>query len=59
MKEYIRLKSESLSKLEQSMKAGDKNLITQLAAKIKPNFVKLFLLFGDFKSVKRLDGVDP
>ena len=59
MKEYIRLESESLSKLEQSMKAGDKNLITQSAVKIKPNFVKLFLLFGDFKSVKRLDGVNP
>jgi hypothetical protein len=52
MKEYIKLESESLSKLEQAMKAGDKKMIIQSSAKIKPNFVKLFFLFGDFGNMK-------
>lgn len=50
--EYIRLESESLSKLKQSMENGDKNLIIKSAAGIRPNFVKLFFLFGDFESTK-------
>jgi hypothetical protein len=52
MDEYLRLESESLSKFEQSMEAGDKKIIIQSAVKIEPNFVKLFLLFGDFESAK-------
>jgi hypothetical protein len=52
MNEYVRLEFESLSKLRQSIENGDKNLIIKSAAGIKPNFVKLFLLFGDFESTK-------
>ena len=52
MKEYIGLESASLSKLEQTMKDGDKNLIIRSAVRIEPKSVKLFLLFGDFESVK-------
>ena len=52
MRNHIKLESESLSKLKQSIETKDKKAIIQSAIGIKPNFVNLFTTFGDFSKMK-------
>lgn len=50
---YIKAQAEALGKLKQALESGDKRAIIKAAMAIKPNFVSLFLMFGDFEKVKQ------
>lgn len=49
---YIRAETEALNKLQSALESGNKGEIIKAAMGIKPNFVNLFLMFGDFEKVK-------
>lgn len=49
---YVDQEAESLGKLSKALEGGSKEDIIKASAEIKPAFVKLFLLFGDFESLQ-------
>ncbi len=51
-KDYIKAQTEAMSKLQKALDDEDKGAIIKAAMGIKPNFVSLFLMFGDFEKVK-------
>jgi hypothetical protein len=50
--EYIKAETEAMSRLKSALESSNKGSIIKAAMGIKPNFVNLFLLFGDFAQVK-------
>jgi len=48
-RKLMTLESVSLATLKDALVAGDKARIAQAAVAVKPNFAKLFMIFGDFK----------
>ncbi|PKN71009.1 MAG: hypothetical protein CVU54_03245 [Deltaproteobacteria bacterium HGW-Deltaproteobacteria-12] len=51
-KAYIQAETEAMDRLKNALEGGDKGSIIKAALGIKPNFVNLFLLFGDFEKFK-------
>lgn len=51
-KEYIEAETKALHSLTQVLEGEDKAAIIKATMAIKPNFAKLFVLFGDFAAVK-------
>jgi hypothetical protein len=49
-RKLMTLENAALSALKDALAASDKARIAQAAVAIKPNFAKLFMIFGDFKS---------
>lgn len=49
---YIKAETEAMNKLINALENGNKGGIIKAAMGIKPNFVSLFLMFGDFEKVK-------
>lgn len=49
-RKLMTLENASLSALKDAVAGGDKARIAQTAVAIKPNFAKLFMIFGDVKS---------
>ncbi len=48
-RQLMMLENASLATLKDSLASADKSRILQAAVAIKPNFAKLFMIFGDFK----------
>jgi hypothetical protein len=48
-RKLMAMENASLAALKDALTAGDKARIAQAAVAIKPNFAKLFMIFGDFK----------
>jgi hypothetical protein len=48
-RKLMTLETASLAALKDALAASDKARIAQAAVAIKPNFAKLFMIFGDFK----------
>ncbi|MEQ1773515.1 MAG: hypothetical protein ABL891_06995 [Burkholderiales bacterium] len=48
-RKLMAMENASLAALKAALAAGDKARIAQTAVAIKPNFAKLFMIFGDFK----------
>lgn len=53
MHKYLTLESDALFNLGNALKNHDKSLIIQTAKGIKPNYAKLYKLFGDFENLKK------
>lgn len=49
----IAAEEESLNAFEQALKNGDKEAIIKTGLAVKPNYAKLFTLFGDMEKVKQ------
>jgi hypothetical protein len=52
MRSYVSQEAESLNKLREALKDKGKGEIIQASIGIKPGFVKLFTMFGNFESLK-------
>jgi tetratricopeptide (TPR) repeat protein len=52
MNKYLKMESEALNKLEKALDDNNNALIIETAKAIKPNYAKLYKLFGDFERVK-------
>jgi tetratricopeptide (TPR) repeat protein len=52
MNKYLRMESEALNKLGKALDDNNNALIITTAKAIKPNYAKLYKLFGDFDRVK-------
>lgn len=49
---YIKAETEAMNKLKKALEGDDKETIIKASMGIKSNFVKLFLMFGDFEKIK-------
>ncbi len=49
---YINAETEQMNRLQKALEQNDRGKIIEAARGIKPNFVNLFLLFGDFARLK-------
>jgi hypothetical protein len=52
MNKYLRMESEALNKLGKALDDNNNALIITTAKAIKPNYAKLYKLFGDFDRIK-------
>jgi hypothetical protein len=52
MKKLLKMESEALNKLGKALDDNNNTLIIETAKAIKPNYAKLYKLFGDFDRVK-------
>ena len=52
MRGYIKQETESLDKLRKALEGKDEEKIIRASIEVKPVFVKLFTMFGDFESLK-------
>ena len=53
MKKYIRAEKGALTKLEEAIIIRNKARILAAAKKVKPNYAKLYVMFGDFEALKK------
>ncbi|MDB4443969.1 hypothetical protein N9174_01340 [bacterium] len=51
MKKLLKLESDALNNLKQALESGDKAAVIKAAKGIKPNYAKLYKLFGNFGQV--------
>ena len=52
MKKLLKMESEALNKLGKALDVNNNALIIETAKAIKPNYAKLYKLFGDFERIK-------
>ena len=52
MKKLLKMETEALNKLKRALDDNNNALIITTAKAIKPNYAKLYKLFGDFDRVK-------
>jgi hypothetical protein len=53
MKKLLMVESEALGKLRKAIEKKDRPMIIKAGKGIKPNYAKLYKLFGDFESIKK------
>ncbi len=53
MRMFIKLERDALETLSSSIQADDRPMILKAAMGIRPNYAKLFKMFGDFEAVMK------
>lgn len=53
MRMFIKLERDALETLSSSLQADDRPMILKAAMGVRPNYAKLFKMFGDFEAVMK------